>query len=252
VPCGAGNCRSFSSARDAFRAVLDQAPRVLAVGETHAPKGAQVPSATARFREQLLPLLRGRAQHIVIELWLSAGQCGASEQRVRQQQRVVTRAQAPGNQSEFIALGAAARALGILPRGLTPTCAEYAAISDAGEADIARMLEMVKSRTQAQVEALLERDAADAPLILAYGGALHNDLKPRAGREAWSFGPALAARTRGGYVELDLIVREFVGDTEAWRAQPWYDFYERDRSPDEALLYNPYPGSFALIFPRGP
>jgi len=60
----------------------------------------------------------------------------------------------------------------------------------------------------------------------------------------------LARRTAGRYVELDVIVPELVKDTEAWRAQPWYAHYDATEAGAHALLYNPAPGSYALILPR--
>ena len=91
---------------------------------------------------------------------------------------------------------------------------------------------------------------SDDKLVLLYGGALHNDLAPRAGREAFSFGPELKAHTGGRYVELDLIVPEFIKDTETWRALPWYSHFDPKRAPEKTTLYNPSPGSYVLIFPR--
>jgi len=51
-------------------------------------------------------------------------------------------------------------------------------------------------------------------------------------------------------VELDLIVPEFVKDSEAWRKMSWFQAFDRDHLSDEALLYRPAPNSFALIFPK--
>ena len=87
-------------------------------------------------------------------------------------------------------------------------------------------------------------------MILTYGGALHNDLNPRPGQEAWSFGPQLAAVTQNRYVELDLIVPEFVKDSEAWRNLPWFSAFDREHPTSETLLYRPGPASFVLIFPK--
>jgi hypothetical protein len=58
--------------------------------------------------------------------------------------------------------------------------------------------------------------------VLAYGGALHNDTAPRPQRAAWSFGPELMQRTGGRYIELDLIVADYIQDNDAWRSLPWY------------------------------
>ncbi|HEY6559237.1 MAG TPA: hypothetical protein VI072_18260 [Polyangiaceae bacterium] len=250
--CGGAGCRVFTTPAAAFMTVLARDPRVLAVGEAHAQKDTRVRSTTARFMEDLLPLLRGRASHLVLEIWLQTGKCGKVEHRVREQQRPVVAQQAPQNLDEFVALGTRAKALGIEPQALVPSCSEYDVISKAGAGDIARMLEMISARTERDLVRLLDQqaDGGRPGLIVAYGGALHNDVEPRPGREAWSFGPALARRTAGRYVELDVIVPELVKDTEAWRAQPWYAHYDATKAGAHALLYNPAPGSYALILPR--
>jgi hypothetical protein len=115
---------------------------------------------------------------------------------------------------------------------------------------LARLLTLVAQQTQSTVEGLLAKPDATNELILTYGGALHNDLSPQPGQESWSFGPQLAAATHGRYVELDLIVPEFVKDTEAWRKMPWFRAFDRDELSNETLLYRSAPSSFALIFPK--
>jgi len=250
-PCGALGCLAFDSPLSAFRHVLGRSPRVLAIGETHAQKGTEgVASATRRFTETLLPELAGRASDLIIELWVASGDCGEVEKRVQKQQAPVTETQSGANQSEFVLLGTRAKELGIQPHALTPTCDEYREIAGAGAADIARMLELMAAATERELTARLGASASrpGASLVVAYGGALHNDVAPRAGREAWSFGPALTKRVGAAYVELDLIVPEFVKDTESWRSLPWYDAYARTQHGTETLLYAPVPNAFVLVF----
>ena len=247
--CGELGCLRFDSAEAAFDHVLESAPRVLGLGEAHAQKGSpNVPSSTKRFMDTLLPRLAGKASDLVIELWVSAGQCGAVEKKVEKQQRPVTESQAASNQDEFLELGHRAKALGIQPHALVPTCDEYHAIASAGPDDIDRMLAMIAAATARQIEALLAKGTPG--MIVAYGGALHNDLPPRLGREHWSFGPRLAEVTRGGYVELDLIVPEFVKDTESWRAFPWFSAYRSSSDTSGVLLFAPGERSFTLLFAR--
>ena len=87
-------------------------------------------------------------------------------------------------------------------------------------------------------------------MVVAYGGAMHNDLKPTPERKAWSFGPDLQAFTAGRYVELDLIVPEFVRDTDTWKSLVWYPYFQKDAHPDRTTLFRPNPGSYVLIFPK--
>ncbi|HET9933170.1 MAG TPA: hypothetical protein VFQ35_20845 [Polyangiaceae bacterium] len=250
-PCGELACLEFPSAEGAFERVLSEEPRVLAVGEAHAQKGSETVASTAkRFGEQLLPLVRGRASDIVIELLLANGSCGKkTEERVAEKQKPVTENQAATNQNEFVELGTIAKKQGTMPHALTPTCDEFAAISSAGDDVVDRMLTTVAAASTRNLEALLKQRPPSA-LLLAYGGALHNDLAPRPGRERWSFGPHFSEVTGGKYVELDLIVPEYVKDTETWRAFPWYSAYAHAPASHGALLYTVAPHSFVLIFPR--
>ncbi|WP_437542759.1 hypothetical protein WME97_31330 [Sorangium sp. So ce367] len=252
APCGALGCLAFDTPAQAFAHVLESGPRVLAVGEAHAQQGSEgVPSTTRRFTELFLPALAGRASDLIIELWAVDPRCKKEQvARVETEQRTVTQGQAAQNQDEFLALGHAAKRLGIRPRQLTPSCQDYDAIVRAGPDAVTTMLEMIARLTAAEAKALLGREDAAGKMVIAYGGALHNDVAPRPGRERWSFGPELSAITAGKYVELDLIVREFIKESESWRALPWYPHFDREEHPDKAVLFNPAPGSYTLIFPR--
>ncbi len=248
--CGDLQCKAFASSEAAFDYVLGEQPRVLAVGEAHAqsdgPGGA---SSTKRFMDQLLPRLAPRASDLVIELWVANGSCGKVEQKVATQQKAVTAPQAATNQNEFMELGHRAKALGIMPHALVPSCEQYQKISGAGAADIEEMLKMIKSVTQHDVETLLAQRSPER-LVVAYGGALHNDLAPREGRAEFSFGPELKSATGDHYVELDLVVPEQIKETETWRALPWYDHYSLEKAGSEAYLYSWAPHAYVLLFPK--
>ena len=249
-PCGDLNCLAFATPEAAFAHVLGREPRVLAVGEAHAQDGTPgIASSTRRFAEQLMPLLAGRSKHIVIEL-LVANCKQQTVTGVAKAQAPVTEHQAQSNQSEFLTLGKYAKRLGIEPQALTPSCSEYESVLAAGDDGVARLLGLVAEQTQKSVEDLLAEPASDTQIVLTYGGALHNDLHPRTGQESWSFGPQLFTTSHGRYIELDLIVPEFVKDSEAWRNLPWFPAFDREHLVGEALLYEPTPGSFTLIFPK--
>ncbi|WP_437323827.1 hypothetical protein [Sorangium sp. So ce381] len=252
APCGALGCLAFDTPAQAFAHALESGPRVLAVGEAHAQRGSEgIPSTTRRFTELFLPALAGRASDLIVELWAVDPRCKKEQvARVEAEQRTVTQGQAAQNQDEFLALGHAAKRLGIRPHQLTPSCQEVDAIVRAGPDAVTAMLEMIARQTAAEAKALLGREDAAGKMVIAYGGALHNDVAPRPGRERWSFGPELSAITGGKYVELDLIVREFIKESESWRALPWYPHFDREKQPDKAVLFNPAPGSYTLIFPR--
>lgn len=249
-PCGELDCLAFPTPQAAFDYVLQSKPRILAIGEAHAQRGTPgIHSSTRRFAEQLLPLLAGKAKHIVIELLL-ANCSSKTVERTHQTQAPVTEQQAKSNQNEFLTLGKVAQRLGIEPQALAPACSEYDSANAAGEDAVARLLTLVARQTQSSVEALLAKPETSGEPIVVYGGALHNDLVPRPGQESWSFGPQLSTASGGRYVELDLIVPEFVKDTEAWRALPWFRAFDREHLSRETLLYRPAANSYALIFPK--
>lgn len=253
--CGELRCLEFKNARAAFEQVLSRDPRVLAIGEAHAQKGSEgVQSGAARFKDQLLPSLEGKASDLLLELWFPDPKCRKETvKQVKKQQEAVTKKQASSNKNEYVELGNAAKALGITPRSLHPSCEELEAITKAGSGDIGLMLETVAKNTQKDVEFLLKRQAAggESELIVAYGGALHNDPYPKPGAETWSFGAPLKQRTR--YVALDVIVPEYIKDSPAWKAMPWYQAYKAlssRRSEHGALLFEPRPDELILVFPR--
>ena len=72
---------------------------------------------------------------------------------------------------------------------------------------------------------------AERPLVLVYGGALHNDLAPDPELAKYSFGPAIDALTHGDYREVDLFVPELVDTYPALRAERWYPVWRRARAP---------------------
>lgn len=233
--------------------MLESSPRILGVGEAHALAGTEaIEPAARRFTRDLLPLLRGRASDIVVELLIPNPGCRKQAEKARQEQQVVTEKQAKTDQNDYVALATEARALGIRPHALEPTCDDLARIARAGQDAVAVSLDVVTRLSRETLERLYaqNRSANDARLVVAYGGAMHNDVDPRPGRERWSFGPALAKLTDGRYVELDLVVPEFIADTAAWSALPWRPLFDPAAHPDQTTLLSPAPNSFALVFPR--
>jgi len=236
-------CAFYDAPEAAFARVLEDRPTVLAIGETHAQAGEQ--STTARFSEKFLPMLAGKSSDLVLELWIGNSACSAKQKKamsaVQSASREVTKTQSAKNPSDFVALYTAARNNGIATHLLVPECEEYAQIA-AADNDIDAMLSMIARLTAEQTEALIGK--AREPIVI-YGGAMHNDLFPR--HAEWSFGPALDKKTK--YVELDLIAAEMIKDTEAWRAQPWYEHFTRGAQGHKTLLFSVFPRSYALIFP---
>lgn len=251
--CGALDCRVFATPEDAFAVVLAQKPVMLGIGEAHAQKATVgAASATKRFTDSLLPMLRHRASDLLVELMLPPKGCAATEQKVRTEQKPVLAPQADTNQNEYVALGEAARALGIVPDGLRPSCDDLDAVAKAGDDAVARMLSMIARLSAAKARQLAERDAVVAPdaMVVLYGGGMHNDLAPREGREGFTFGPTLASVTGDRYVELDVFVPESIQATDTWKQLAWYPHYDRSAFGSKTVLFRPGPKSWVLVFPE--
>jgi hypothetical protein len=244
-------CLDFSTPKDAFAYVVRDRPRVLGVGETHAQRGApNVHSATRRFGEELLPVLAGTATDLVIELLTPDPKCKKEQtDAVVERTKPITESQASTNQNEFVALGFAAKKLGIAPRALAPTCDEYQSVLDAGQSDVLRFLTLIADVTVRDVTDLLAKRPASSTIV-AYGGALHNDASPRPGRESMSYAGRLQRQAGGSYVEVDLIVPEFVRDEEPWQSLPWYAAFDRTLARRETSLIVLSPRSYVLVFPH--
>ena len=194
--CAALGCRLFDSPAQAFRAILDEKPIIVAIGEAHAQKGAEgVPSSAKRFTTELLPTLEGRASDLLVELMAPPSGCKAKAEAVRKKQKVVTERQADTNQNEYVTMGNEARKRGVVPDLLRPTCADMDAINTAGPDAIAASLTTIARLTKVKVKALVDRNtrAGAEKIVVTYGGAMHNDATPPRERAEWSFGPDLSA-----------------------------------------------------------
>jgi hypothetical protein len=90
--CGA-DCRQYDSVGDAFLDEFLDAivgnPRVIGIGEAHAPKGATAASAAKRFTADLLPLLEGKASDLLLELMMPPAGCADAAAQVKKKQQVV-------------------------------------------------------------------------------------------------------------------------------------------------------------------
>ena len=254
TPCGALSCTQFDSPREAMLAALDGDARAVAIGEAHAPRGATATSAAKRFTEDFLPLFAGRASDLLVELMTPPKGCAAAAAEVREKQAPATSQQAPTNQNEYLKMGDRARALGIVPDMLRPSCADMDGVRDAGDSAIEASLEMIARLSTAQAERLLDRDARSGAdrgkAVVVYGGMLHNDLDPPPERAKWSYALALDGKTGGKLVAIDLVVPEFIVDDATWRGLPWFSHYDRARLGAKTTLFRVGEKSFVLVFPE--
>jgi hypothetical protein len=237
---------------DAFLDAVGPDPLVVGVGEAHAPKGATVPSSAKRFADDLLPALSGRASDLLVELMMPPAACVDATAEVRHAQQPVTSRESEHNQDDYVAMGARARGLGIVPDMLRPSCADMDAVRAAGDGAVAASLDLIARLTRTQAERLVDRDArSDADrgkIVIVYGGMLHNDLAPSPEAAAWSYAPAVAAHVQRRFVSIDLVVPEFIGDDDTWRALPWRSRYDRAEMGSKATLLKTGERSYVLVF----
>jgi hypothetical protein len=233
----------YDSVRRAFLQAIAGDPLVLAIGEAHAPSvlppsqadasGASVPSAAQRFTDELLPLLAGRASDLLLELMMPPSGCLDAAAEVRHLEEPVTSRHAETAQDEYVAMGERARALGIVPDMLRPTCDDMDAIRHAKGDLLDVSLTTIARLSRAQAMRLVDRDArSDADrgkMVVIYGGALHNDLSPAADKARFSYAPEVDAHVHGRLVAVDLIVPQFIGEDDTWRSLPWWSLYESAR-----------------------
>lgn len=255
LPCGEGvepRCLHFPSAAAALRALLESKPQVVAFGEAHARRdAARVLTATERFERELLPVLAQSGAHqMVVELLLPATNCEKAVRAVEQVQKPVVQAQDAQNQDRFVSLGHAAKALGVTPFLLEPTCEEFQAIQGAGEDGVVRMLELIASKTT-RVLLKMKQVQSEPQLLVAYGGAMHNDVGADPATKPFTFGDEMVEATKGRYLAIDLIVPEYIAPTPVWQKLPWYEAYQQLGASDQVTLFQVDQHSVTLIFARG-
>ena len=105
--------------------------------------------------------------------------------------------------------------------------------------------------TWVQVVPQAEVSAAGRPLVVVYGGALHNDLFPDPALAKYTFGRKVHAATRGAYREIDLYVPEMVDTTPALRDEPWFKAWQRAGAGCDDVVIERNPRSTIVIFRRG-
>jgi hypothetical protein len=255
TPEGAGRAvpphRLQPTAADALRAIVQPAsgprPRVLGIGEMHqTQRTAGVPSALSRFTHELMPVLAGHVTDLVIESWAEPAGCDA--EAVQASAEVTASIERPAStENELVTMVERARALRIRPHLLSFGCEDYRALRGAdGQVNYEALLGAVTARLREQALAGLGHEGA---VIALYGGALHNDLHPNPGVADFSYAVAVDGAASGAYVEIDLIVPEYVTGNAALTREPWYPLVER-AAPAHVVLIERAPRSYVLILPR--
>jgi len=232
---------------------MPDAGGVIAFGELHQTRAtAKVRSALARFTDEILPVVAPRASHLIVETWITRGNCGAAEEQVTKEVARTTERPAE-TESEIMKLLRRAKELGVAPHVLDVGCDEYQVLAGSGgSVDYDRLLTITNAHLERAIgQGLLLPRAPGRPLVVVYGGALHNDLFPDPTLAKYTFGRAVHAATRGAYREVDLYVPEMVDTTPALRAEPWYRAWQRAGAGKNDVVIERGARSTILVFRRG-
>jgi hypothetical protein len=249
-------CESFKTPRAAFERVLAEAPLVLAIGEYHEVQGApKVKSAIGRFTSELLPALKGQASSVIAETWILNGKCGQAEKQAAKEVEKVTQRPKETEDEVTVMLGSS-YALGMKNHILILSCDDYRSMLDEkGELDAEKSLKLVRDKVEEKVFDVRDKEEAAVEgagkMLVLYGGALHNDLEPTERWAPYSFGPALDRAFDHRYLELDLLVPEYVRDDEDLVKEPWFRAALKRAARGETVLVSPKPGVRYLVFPGG-
>jgi hypothetical protein len=246
-------CQTFPDAKAAFAKILERNAVILGVGEYHETQGApKVKSAVKRFTTELLPLLKGKAGALVLETWITTGKCGQVEKEAVAAVQKTTQRPA-STEDELTTLLDRSNALGLKNHILLLTCDEYKSmLGDDGELDGEKSLLLVRRKIEDKADEVRDKEEAGTKgrALVLYGGAIHNDLKPAPGFEDVTFGPTFQKQTQGGYLEVDLLVPEYVEGDDDLKKESWFDEAMKLSAAGKTVLVSPGPDSYALLFAR--
>ena len=106
-------------------AFVGDAGGVVAFGELHQTTHADRRRSTfARFTDEILPAVAPRTAHLIVETWVSRGDCGDTEKHVTADVARTT-ARPAETENEIVRLLRRAKELGIAPHVLDVGCDEY-------------------------------------------------------------------------------------------------------------------------------
>jgi hypothetical protein len=239
---------AFDTPADAMRSLWEKKPRVVAFGEYHEIKGAaQAKPAITHFTEEILASVPA-ASDVIVETWITTGNCGATEKQVVQ--KVETETKRPETtETDIVKLVRLAKEKGHTPHILELTCDEYKSIQKAGgELDYVNLLTVVTSQLTRKIESRLK---LKRPSVIVYGGALHNDVFPRKELASFSFAKKITKATGNKYLEIDLYVPEYIESDAEITKQDWYRQYKEQAAAGKTLRIKRGDSSYILMFPRG-
>ena len=251
---------AYADLAAALERILRDRPRVLGIGELHVrtDRGAALTSALARFSADGLPAIAGRVSDLVLETWMVDPACKPGAAATARVESAMKRP--ASTKTEIGGLFGLTKASSIKAHVMRLTCDDLVAVAPAtapdggpGELDAEKLLGLVTRElsriTRSAIRYRDERQEA-RPLIVVYGGALHNDLYPYKATAQWSYAREVDAAAGGRYVEVDLFLPELLGDNPLYRQEPWFAVAEQAPA-DKVLVIERAPHSYAVILPRG-
>jgi len=256
APAPAPSAAKVASAPAAITPWMADAGGVIAFGELHQTRAtAKVRSSIARFTDEILPVVAPYASHLIVETWITRGECGEAEEHVTKEVARTTERPVE-TESEIMKLLRRAKEMGVAPHVLDVGCDEYKVLAGqggtAGAVDYDKLLTITNQHLERAIgQGLLLARAPGRPLVVVYGGALHNDLFPDPTLAKYTFGRHVHAATRGAYREIDLYVPEMVDATPALKTEPWYKAWQRAGAGASDVLIARNPRSSIVVFRRG-
>ena len=247
---------SFATLGEAMQHILEEAkPRVIGFGEVHQLEGTvKFESSVERFTKWVVPELAGKTSDLVVETWVNLGVCGEQEAAVHKDLDETTE-RPETTESEVVRLLKRAEQLGVRPHILEFECKDYEALLEKdSEVDYFEMLGLITRELEQRSAKLVAAPAPDGKpsrAISVYGGAIHNDIEPHEELAQFSFAAALDKASAGRYVEVDLLVPEFLETSEPFKAEPWYPQFARLASADKVTVIKRAERSYVVAMRKG-
>lgn len=233
----------------AIESLVPLGTRLVGFGELHARTDRpEATSTLAAFTTQVLPKLSARASHLVLETWTVTTGCGEVAERATAAVETTVRRPA-ATKSELGELVQESRRRGLAPHAMTVTCDDYQAMAKGDDDAVAHMLDLTTAELGRLGAAAVAKAPAERPLVLIYGGALHNDRAPVAGLEPWSYAAAVEAASAHTFVEIDLIVPELALADPASSKAPWARYLGQS---EKVLAIERGERSFVVLLPTTP
>jgi hypothetical protein len=236
----------------AFEEILRDQPRVIGVGELHLRTDKQGPttSALARFTSEAMPRIGASVSDLVIETWVVDPACKTGGEATQRVESAMKRPES--TKSEIGALVGVIKENGIKAHVMRLTCDDLATVAPPSGVDAEKLLDIVTrelGRVTRSAVRYRDEHAEPRPLIVVFGGALHNDLYPFESTKQWSYARSVDEATSGRFVEVDLYLPELIEGQALYEAEDWYPLVAK-APPGKVLLVERAPHSWLAILPR--